>query len=182
MERGEKGFAKKTKYLGGLNDLVEAIDLVRVCPLNHVLLTEPISNDCEYDDIFWGDNITFIDNNIGAARIFENDMVVGTSTCSKNENCTENVVTYNISTDTMKTRRKVTVIKRDIIPRNSLQLYHTTTSKDELPNRKHVENELEEMKRFKRDVKGYARIEIKKNMVKTAAYINMTRPDDDGIV
>ena len=171
-----------TEYLGGLNDLVEAIDLVRVRPLNHVLLTEPISNDCEYDDIFWGDNISFIDNNIGAARIFENDTVVGTSTCSKNENCTENVVTYNISTDTMKTRRKVTVIKRDIIPRNSLQLYHTTTSKDELPNRKHVENELEEMKRFKRDVKGYARIEIKQIMVRTAAYINMTRPEDGGIV
>ena len=43
----------------------------------------------------------------------------------------------------------VQIIARDIIPRNSLQQYHTPLSKGESPNRLKVDEELEKMKTFK---------------------------------
>ena len=75
----------------------------------------------------------------------------------------------------------VQIIARDIIPRNSLQQYHTPLSKGESPNRSKVDDELEQMKTFKRDVKGQARIEIKKIMVQAAKNTNMRRFDAEKV-
>ena len=73
------------------------------------------------------------------------------------------------------------MIKRDLIPRNSLQLYHTEASKSESQsiNVNAVEKELQEMKIFKRDVSGHAQLEIKKLMVQAAAHVQIKRVDGE---
>ena len=140
----------------GLNTIENDVYIVRNenDPLVHNTVEEPCATVSPYRLLFDDPLITF--DSISIPQPVYND---GIHVC--NENITPEKLTIEFNTMKLRgdTKKKaITMIKRDLIPRNSLQLYHTEASKSESQsiNVNAVEKELQEMKIFKHDVSGHA--------------------------
>ena len=170
-----------------LNTKVNAVSTGMVQPNDdNVLHTgetkTSVQNDtCGFDDIF---DEHLLDNLLNSDRI--HDLNSNNSYDFDNEQdfpLFSAEQTMKLRNNKMTEEEQTKKISRNMIPRNSLVIYHTPRDKFDSTRVKKttIEKEIVEMDLFKRSVKGHARIQIKRIMAVSAKHINLLRSDGESV-